>query len=233
MMKWDNRILRSWANRFHIEEQIFSGSRFTVHAVSQVEDQVHLCMIGNAQIALIPQRFAQALDQAAPDALKSLDALSDWLRASLRFQYRDYTYYTTTPLAPAFPLDNVRVLSAADAALLSDLQAQCSASELAMSEITIHDPLVMGCLAGNHLIGVASVLDWGGDIFDIGVLTHPAHRGQNIGAALTTALSNEVIQRGGIPQYRADEQNRGSVRIAEKCGFVRFAVEEEYTMQQD
>ena len=155
------------------------------------------------------------------------------LRANLRFQYRDFTYYTTTPLTPAFPVDNVRVLSAADAALLTDLQAQCSDSELAVSEITIHDPRVMGCLAGDHLIGVASVLDWGGDIFDIGVLTHPVHRSQHVGAARSTTLSNEVIQRGGIPQYRADEQNRGSVRIAEKCGFVRFAVEEEYTMQQD
>ncbi len=233
MTTWDNRILNAWAQRLGVDVQRFRASGFTVQATVPEEHLVYRCTIGDVQIAGIPKRFAQALAHTATDGLGDFEALSAWLASPLHLEERDFTYYATTPLVNDFAVSNTRALSAADSALMDDLKSACTEAELEASLVGIDDVMVFGYLHEGQLVGASSMLDWGNGIFDIGILTHPAYRGKQIGAALVTALSNAAIEQGHVVQYRVTEQNIGSLRIAEKCGFRRFSVMEEYTLQTE
>lgn len=229
-MKWDERILRHWAKMLHADAEIFSRGGFIAHYVTEPDDYVVVYAIDDAQIVTVPRRFEEAVqDKPLPESADAA-ALSAWLNVALEHTYRDHTYYATTPLPEQPAMQNIRLLAAGDAALLDALQAECSEEELALSQITIEDPLISGYFDGDRLVGVGSLLDKGGDIFDIGVLTHPAHRGKSIAATLAAHLRNAVVGRGHVAQYITMESNRGSVGVARKCDFALFANEAGYAI---
>lgn len=233
MAEWDNRILNAWAERLGVDAHHFNTRGFRVQATHPETYQVYWCAIGEMHIAGIPKRFASALAQTGAQTLDNFAAVAAWLNSPLHFECRDFTYYASEALTNPFAVSHIRALSAADSALLHDLKSACTESELEMSSVSLEDAMVFGCLHEGRLVGAASMLDWGGGIYDVGVLTHPAYRGQHIGAALVTALSNAAMAQGYVVQYRADERNIGSWRLAEKCGFRRFSVMEEYTLHAD
>lgn len=229
MLKWDARITREWAEKLKVDEDVFRETGLVLRFAPGSDEQLVTYAFGDLQIACLTERYAARL-QSARFSGDTLDALAQHLGITLTLAWRDFIYYATRPTAPPYVTDGVRPLTAEDAPRLAALQAQCSEAELRLSEISIDDPVIIGCFRGDDLAGVASLLERGHDIYDIGVLTHPAHRGQHIAAALTAWLRNDLTERGKIAQYITMESNRGSVRVAEKCQFPLRVVEEGFTI---
>ncbi|HRL12716.1 MAG TPA: GNAT family N-acetyltransferase [Aggregatilineales bacterium] len=229
MVTWDTRITRHWAEQLQLGEDVFEQTGLVLRFAPGSDEQLVTYAFGDLRIACLTERYA-ARFQSAPFSGDTLDALAQHLGITLTLAWRDFIYYATRAAAPPYVADGVRPLTAEDAPRLAALQAQCSEAELRLSEISIDDPVIIGCFRGDDLAGVASLLERAHDIYDIGVLTHPAHRGQNIAAALTARLRNDLTEGGKVAQYITMESNHGSVRVAEKCQFPLRVVEEGFTI---
>jgi GNAT superfamily N-acetyltransferase len=226
MSHWDGRIVRHWAAELGTGESAFSGSAFTGLVQKDRQDTVLVFTCGVAHIVFIPKRYEPLLN--TPPAEITVEGLSNWLGTPLEPAWSDVLAYATTPSpAPALPIP-ARWMSPSDSSALELLKAACTAYELALAQITMEDPLIVGCFSGELLVGVASTLDVSADIADIGVLTHPRWRGRGIAAGLAGLLRNTVVEQGRVAQYTTMLSNRGSVRTAEKAGFDVFLVEEGY-----
>jgi ribosomal protein S18 acetylase RimI-like enzyme len=229
MVTWDARIIRHWAEQLQVGGDVFQKTGLALRFAPGSDDQLVTYDFGDLRIACLTSRYAERFG-SAPFTGDTLDALAQHLGISLTLAWRDFIYYATRPAAPPYVADGVRALTSDDGARLAALQAQCSESELQLSEISIDDPVIIGCFSGEELAGVASLLERAHDIYDIGVLTHPAHRGRNIAAALTARLRNDLTEDGKVAQYITMESNHGSVRVAEKCQFPLRVVEEGFTI---
>jgi RimJ/RimL family protein N-acetyltransferase len=231
MATWDARILRHWAEQLKVDADIFNQSGLVLRFSPGSDEQLVVYTFGELKMAFLTGRYTGRFQSTRFEG-DTLPALAQHLQIDLTLAWRYFIYYATSPSEPPFVMDSVRALTAADAPLLARLQAQCTADELKLSEISIDDPAIIGCFTGDELAGVASLLERPYDIYDIGVLTHPAHRGRHIAAALTAQLRNDLTGRGKVAQYITMEANRGSVRVAEKCHFTHLVIEEGYAIKE-
>jgi len=111
-----------------------------------------------------------------------------------------------------------RVLDNSDKVIVDRMKKECTKSDLDHGQVSIEDPVVMGAFIGGKLVGIASFWEWEEDLNDIGVLVHPNYRGIGVGISTVSRLIDEA-PKSKICIYRADYDNPGSVRIAEKLGF--------------
>jgi predicted GNAT family acetyltransferase len=111
-----------------------------------------------------------------------------------------------------------------DRTLIATFIDQCSAHDLDEAEVAIDelDVAIAAVLADDGTIAsYASARPWAfdPDFDDIGVITHPQHRGQHLGAAAVSHLSQEQQRRGRMMFYNCNVDNVGSNRVAEAAGF--------------
>lgn len=81
------------------------------------------------------------------------------------------------------------------------------------------DMLGVGAYDGDRLIGLAACSADCDSMWQIGIDVLPAYRRQGIAAALTSALTREILARDKVPFYCAAWSNIGSVKNAIACGF--------------
>ena len=62
--------------------------------------------------------------------------------------------------------------------------------------------------------------DFDGHPADVGLVTHPAHRGRGHGTRLAGAMITDALERTGVVRYRALFTNAASLAIAARLGFV-------------
>lgn len=229
MTDWDSRILQHWAAELGTEEATFTQYGVTVLATQDRPDVLVVYACDDARIVLAPRRYAARL--ATPPAVATPDTLGEWLGMTLEPRWSDLIAYATTPAPDIDVPGSTRSLTRRDTAAFDRLREACTSHERALAQITLDDPLVVGCFDGATLIGVASTLDISPDIADIGVLTHPEFRGRGIAVGLAVQLRNAVVKRGRIAQYTTMLSNHASVRTAEKAGFAVFLREQGYTIR--
>jgi hypothetical protein len=114
-----------------------------------------------------------------------------------------------------------RALSPDDLPALRRLAAACG-PEWEDSGITFESPLVFGRFVEGELAAAGTVERSSRDILNVGIITHPDHRGSGYGKEVTTALTNYGLERGGIMQYRTLEANVPSMRIARTLGYQAY-----------
>lgn len=229
MTDWDSRILQYWAAELGANEAAFTQYGVTVLATQDRPDVLVVYACDDARIVLVPRRFAARL--AAAPGVATPDALGHWLGMTLEPRWSDMIAYATTPVPETDVPGPTRPLTHRDTAAFDRLREACTSHERALAQITLDDPLVVGCFDGATLVGVASTLDINADIADIGVLTHPEWRGRGIAVGLTVMLRNTVVKRGRVAQYTTMVSNHGSVRTAQKAGFAVFLQEQGYTIR--
>ncbi len=81
------------------------------------------------------------------------------------------------------------------------------------------DMLGVGAYDGDRLIGLAACSADCDTMWQIGIDVLPAYRRQGIAAALTSALTREILARDKVPFYCAAWSNIGSVKNAIASGF--------------
>ena len=82
-----------------------------------------------------------------------------------------------------------------------------------------NDVLCVGAYDGETLIGLAGASADCETMYQIGIDVLPEYRRQGIAAALTSRLTEEILDLGKVPFYCAAWSNIRSVRNAITCGY--------------
>jgi len=123
-------------------------------------------------------------------------------------------------------LDSVAGLGAADdvaevaAAELNSLQSECTEAEWREGGFGGPDGRFFALREGRQIVAAGTLTDWRGAPSDVGLITHPAHRGRGHAHAVAAAATRAAIESAGVARYRALVANTPSRRIAADLGFV-------------
>ena len=69
------------------------------------------------------------------------------------------------------------------------------------------------------VVGVATASEDSDALHQIAIDVQPTHRGQGLGAALTSQAARQVLRMGRVPYYGAAADNVASLRTAQSAGF--------------
>jgi len=116
------------------------------------------------------------------------------------------------------------LLTRRDAAPLRVLQAACSAADWEHSGIDPAHDLLFGCFHGPLLVAAGTCLRSSDRVLDIGVVTHPAYRGQGYGLAVVSAMTAYGLACKHIMRYRTLQANLPSVRTARTLGYQEYGL---------
>lgn len=112
--------------------------------------------------------------------------------------------------------DKCRRLTEDDSYKFMEFHKACPHKDKEEGMVSLSDPTVYGCYVGNKLVSVASLWNWGNNLSDIGVLTHPDYRGFGYAESVCKTVLNEVT-RNII--WRCHKDNIASFHLATKLGF--------------
>lgn len=125
--------------------------------------------------------------------------------------------------APDPPGAIIRRLAGADASLVSDLDAQIAwisdtyGGGAAMAE----NAAAWGAFVDGRLVSVAVPYFVGHRYEDIGIVTEPGFRARGLSGACAARVVAEIRARQRTPSWSTSPDNRASLRVAEKLGFVK------------
>jgi len=128
------------------------------------------------------------------------------------------------PRKPEAPI-TLRPLATGDQRALQALFQSCAPQEVDDAFVEVDHAIACACFEGDRMVAAGSGYRRNG-FMDVGVLTHPTYRGRRLAPALVSALSRESILKDVIPQYRCDQTNAASRRVAEASGFTLFFITE-------
>lgn len=231
MNSLDQRVYETWAHQFHFHPDQFNESGTTLLPDSGWDEHNNIVIwhLGKRAIVRLASLRVTAIrailaGHPADHAVTGDDLLVHWPNAALsgdKFYILDPDLFQPQPIPDGF---TARVLGPDDQAAFDAMQANCSAQDLEDAQITLGDELVVGVLAGEHIVALSSTFEWKG-FTDIGILTDPSYRGRGLGTAcvsfLCTALLSTPHERVII--YRHEHVNLGSQSIAERINFRLFA----------
>ncbi len=116
-----------------------------------------------------------------------------------------------------------RLLDSGDEAAFHRLAEYCDETEREHSGLEFSQGPLFGCFRESQLVATAGYRVWGGELANIGVLTHPAHRGRGYGRSVVSGITAETLDRGLVPHYRALHTNHASLAVARALGFHEYA----------
>ena len=165
--------------------------------------------------------FGSALSHETPDAAFDARRIANILgtKAAAVVGPASLAYVDEASFRPAARTDGVRALSDGDHERFEQLRAACNPVEWEHGDIDPARNPVYGVLADNALIAAAS-WEARGDVCNVGVVTHPAHRGRGHGAAAANAVTARLLDQGELPQWQTLIDNAPSLRIGQALGYV-------------
>jgi len=130
-------------------------------------------------------------------------------------------YADASCFRPADPRGS-RLLLPQDEPALPRLAAACDPVEWDHSGIEWGAHPVYGCFDGEELAAAGTLEPWGADLLHVGILTHPARRGQGYGRAVVSAMTASGLEQERVVQYRTLRANAPSVAVAHALGFQEY-----------
>src|SRR6266545_4852542 len=124
--------------------------------------------------------------------------------------------------APADPR-GTRPLSNTDRAALDALAAACPPGEWEASSIDPERPPVFGRLVGGALVAAGTLAPWRERFWNVGIVTHPEHRGRGHGRAVVSAMTRHGLDQGWLLHYQTLLANVPSVAVARSLGYQQHA----------
>lgn len=118
----------------------------------------------------------------------------------------------------------IRTLNENDKSAFDAFQAQCSERDKEYGEVSLGDEVIIGAFDGEGIIAVASSYEWHGFV-DFGVLTDPHYRGQGVGKAVSSSVTQYYLDKDEQRPllWRHETSNLGSGKIAKSLGWQHFA----------
>jgi GNAT superfamily N-acetyltransferase len=114
----------------------------------------------------------------------------------------------------------VRPLGEADRAALDVLHAAVGEDEWVDAGMVTDTRQEYGWFDGDELAAVGTLNPFGGAPANVGVLTHPRHRNEGLGAAVVSALTSIALAHSRVAQCRVLAENGAAVRVARQIGYV-------------
>jgi len=126
---------------------------------------------------------------------------------------------------PAAPFSNaaVRQLTVDDWRLLVRAPAQLQGAGFESRQAMLRDGVVAGAVVDGQLVAIAHTSALTERHADIGVYTREEWRGQGFSTAATSIVAQRLQATGQIPTWSAGEDNRASLRVAQKVGFAEVS----------
>lgn len=220
------RMEAFWALKLQVSPEQFTAPGTHVIPIERLTDciveyrlpQTSLLCVPPSLASLASSKLTSAIAPLEPESLIAL--LSATLfPATLELRWHDFVWYATELPAPADP--HIRALTPADAQRLESLRDACTQIERDTGDVEITQQSVIGWLEGEDLIAAASLIV-DGQIADVGVLTHPDHRGRGLGKSVVAALIRTTLDAGLTVQYMTQQKNTASRRIAAGLGLQPF-----------
>jgi len=212
----ERRVLALWGGVLGVEPGVLDRDGFVV-----VED--HRELAARRRASVLTARGTLLLAAPVEEPVAVSDPAAYAAEVAARAQGSGLLFYVAAP--PAGERDpRVRVLGAADRALLDALQRDAGPAASEEAEVDVEHSLAVGIVEGGRLLAIASLLDQGEDAVDVGVLVHPAVRRRRLGAAVVCDIAARAARSGRLVQYRSNRENEASARLARACGFALWGV---------
>jgi ribosomal protein S18 acetylase RimI-like enzyme len=228
------KMMEHWAVKLQLPPELLMTRSLHVIRESKVvaTDRVVTYRTGETALLLLPTSLDKQVEAQIVALLPSRIDNGDLPQElPLRRRWRDLIYYQDTITPPRLDGDKILPITCAEEGHLQQLQNACSERDNQLGQISIDDPLIVGYFVQGELAGAASLLYEDAEaIADIGVLVHPAYRGQGIAQAIVQHLSNLGVAQGRTIQYTTMANNFGSVRTAEKSGFKLLLIEDGFEL---
>ena len=188
--------------------------------------------------AIAPRVEALLVD--GPDHAIDLDRFEALLRPGAETMHGRGLVHVMGDLADmqvGGPAGEVRTLDrVADRDLIAGLVAAdeegADEAEIDMDEL---DERIVGVVRDSVLVAYASECPWDtdGSFADIGVMTHPDHRGQRLGHAVVVEVTRSIDDAGRIPMYRCNLDNTASRALCQAVGYTEVAALAAVSLRSD
>lgn len=122
------------------------------------------------------------------------------------------------------PDARVALLGEEERPLLEELHRAAGPDAVAEAEVDVAHALAVGIVEDGRLVAIASLLEEGAGVVDVGVLVAPDRRRQGLGAAVVREVTRRAVAGGALVQYRCRTENESSAAVARACGFVLWGV---------
>ncbi|MEX1009221.1 MAG: GNAT family N-acetyltransferase [Acidimicrobiia bacterium] len=116
----------------------------------------------------------------------------------------------------------VRELTDADDRLFDTLRRECDWDDWTESSLPDERAERFGIVQGGALVAAGNLTQWRDTYSDIGLVTHPRHRGHGHASALTRAMARHALERTDAVRYRALTSNAPSLAVARRAGFEPY-----------
>jgi len=136
-----------------------------------------------------------------------------------RVRMLDDIYHVLRIPAPSIESDGVRLLAAADTALIDAASPDLVGEGRERLRETITNGHVAGAIRDGAIVSLAYTFATSTRHADIGVVTHPGWRGQGLAAAVSAQVAAAIQADGRTPVWSCGGTNLGSLRIAARLGF--------------
>jgi len=103
---------------------------------------------------------------------------------------------------------------------LASLRSNCTDADWGEGGFGGSDGRFFALREGGQIVAAGNLTEWRGAPSDVGLVTHPAHRGRGHAHAVATAATRAAIESAGVARYRALVANTPSRRIAADLGFI-------------
>jgi RimJ/RimL family protein N-acetyltransferase len=110
-----------------------------------------------------------------------------------------------------------------DPSELASLRGAVQRAEWSEGGFGHDDDVTFGAYHGNVLVAAGNLTDFAGRPADVGLVTHPDHRGKGHGLALARDMTTWAFAHGAeVVRYRALTTNMPSLAIARRAGFTPY-----------
>ena len=121
--------------------------------------------------------------------------------------------FTDEPVVAPADVDQV------DPSTLSGLRDAVDEAEWSESGFAEDVPVAFALRSGGEIAAASNLTPFRGEPTDVGVLTHPAHRGRGHGTTVARAATAYAVHHFGLARYRALATNQPSRAIAAALGY--------------
>lgn len=185
--------------------------------------RIQIVQCGQSTVFRFHPDVLESVQSALPGYQQNEEIPCDWPEPGWTPTPTEKVYYLDPQKFQPVEHSGVRPLTESDSLALTDLHRDCSPEDQQLSEVNIDHPAVFGCFLNDNLAAVASLIFQGDEIADVGVLTHPAYRGQGLGKAVVSAVCRWGLEHDRILQYWRLCTNRPSVKLADRLNFTLYA----------
>lgn len=151
---------------------------------------------------------------------------------NIKLHIPDHIYYANEPTIIPKIRENwsMRLLTQHDKLLFENFCLDIDEIEIDNAWVELEHWMVFGLFVKGTLASVCALSPWDGTLIaDIGVLTHPNHRGQNLAKHLVNFAHHHVAQQGYVLQYRTQTNNLSSIHLAHSLSLSLYACWESLT----